>query len=128
MSRKGEKTIDRQKYLLDTSAIITLSKDESGANIVFDILQKAKKGNVDVYMSFISVMEACYKMHQYENEESSRKMFNYIQHLSIKRIDVNDNLILSASYMKALYSVSMADAWILATTKYVGAYLVLHIS
>ena len=124
MSKKGEKTIDRQKYLLDTSAIITLSKDEPGSNIVFDILQKAKKGNVDVYVSFMSVMEACYKIHQYEDEESSHKMFNYIQHLPIKRIDVNDNLILSASFIKAGYSVSMPDAWIIATAKYIGAHLV----
>jgi len=115
---------DKLRYLLDTSALMTLSEDEPGAQVVSDILMKAQKGDAYVYISFISVMEACYKVHQEKGEEAAGKMFHYLSHLPVKRIDVDDQLILSASSVKAQYTVSMADAWILATAKSLDAKLV----
>lgn len=113
------------KYLLDTSAVMTFSEDEPGSDFVSEILNKAKRGSAEVYISFISIMEACYKVQQhYKDEQSAYQMFNYLHHLPLKRIDVDDNLILTSASFKALYSVSLADAWILATAKSLNAKLV----
>ena len=103
---------------------MTLSEDEAGSDVVSDILQKAKRGSAEVYISFMSVMEACYKVRQYKDEPAAWQMFNYLRHLPLKRIDVDDNLILSAAFIKAEYSMSMADAWILAAAKSLNARLV----
>ncbi len=114
----------KPKYLLDTSAIMTFIEDEAGAQIVSDILNKAKNGHAEIYISFMSVMETCYKVYQEKDEQCSRKIFNYLAHLPVKRVDVNDELILRASFLKGTHYFSMADAWILATAKYLNACLV----
>ena len=124
MSEGGTKDINK-KYLLDTSAIMTLSEDEAGSEVVYDILNKAKSSGYEVHISFISVMEACYKVQQhYRNEQSAYRMFNDLRHLPLIRVDINDNLILTSASIKAIYSVSLADAWILATAKSLNATLV----
>lgn len=103
---------------------MALSEDEAGADVVSDILARAQKNAASVYISFISVMEACYKVHQERGEEAAQRIFHSLSHLPVKRIDVDDQLILSASSMKAQYAVSVADAWILATAKFFDAKLV----
>lgn len=47
-------------YLLDTSALLTLRDNEAGADSVEDILQKAKKGSVKVFVSFMTFTEIFY--------------------------------------------------------------------
>lgn len=124
MSVSASKKNVSLKYLLDTSAVMTFSEDEAGSETVADILEKAKLGKVEVYISFMSVMEACYKVYQCKDEPSARKMFNYLSHLPMERVDVNNDLIFLSSRLKAVYSISMADAWILATAVQLGAHLV----
>lgn len=119
-----EKIKNNQRYVLDTSALMALAEDEAGADIVFEVLQKAKHNDVEAYVSFMTVTEACYKIQQHRDESAGYKMFNYLRHLPIKRIDVDDMLILSAASLKAVYALSMADAWILATAKNLNGYLI----
>ncbi|MGR3319526.1 MAG: PIN domain-containing protein [Candidatus Anammoxibacter sp.] len=49
-----------KSYVLDTSAIFAFTKDETGSNIVEDILKLADKGKNTVYLSFVSFMELYY--------------------------------------------------------------------
>lgn len=44
-------------YVLDTSAWLTLIEDESGADQVQELLEKARAGEVVVLVSFMSFME-----------------------------------------------------------------------
>lgn len=45
-------------YVLDTSAWLTLIEDESGADVVQDLLEKARAGEIVIVVSFMSYMEA----------------------------------------------------------------------
>jgi uncharacterized protein with PIN domain len=44
-------------YVLDTSAWLTLIEDESGADVVQDLLEKARAGEIVIVVSFMSYME-----------------------------------------------------------------------
>jgi len=114
----------KSRYLLDTSALLTFSGDEPGANAVGALLAKGQRGEVRLYMSFISVMEAGYKAYQARGEDGLATLSASLQQLPITRVDVSDEVIALAARMKGMYHVSLADAWILATAKQLNATLV----
>lgn len=47
-------------YVLDTSALLTLIEDEAGADQVQELLEKATRNEVVLFVSFISFMEVYY--------------------------------------------------------------------
>ena len=114
----------KSRYLLDTSALLTFSGDEPGADAVGVLLAKGRRGEVQLYLSFLSVMEAGYKAYQARGEDGLAILLASVQHLPITRVDVSDELIALAARMKGMYRMSLADAWILATAKQLGAILV----
>ena len=115
---------DVPRFLLDTSAVLTLSGDEPGAGTVEALLIKSRRREADVYLSFISVMEAGYKAYQVRGEDGLAQLLGYLEELPVERVDVNDALIALAARMKGAYRLSVADAWILATAKQLNASLV----
>lgn len=115
---------DKPRYLLDTSALLTLSGDEPGAEIVDLLLVQGRRSEVRVYLSFMSAMEAGYKAYQARGEDGLANLLAYLQQLPVTRVDVNNELIALAARIKGTYRLSLADAWILATAKQLGATLV----
>ncbi len=114
----------KPRYLLDTSALLTLSENEPGAQLIESLLIKGRHGEVSLYISFMSVMEAGYKAYRVRGEDGLPHLLAYLQKLPVTRVDVNDELIALAARMKGTYRLSLADAWILATAKQLGATLV----
>jgi predicted nucleic acid-binding protein len=114
----------KPRYLLDTSALLTFSGDEPGADAVGTLLAKGRRGEIQLYLSFLSVMEAGYKAYQARGEDGLATLLASLQQLPITRVDVSDELIALAARMKGMYRMSLADAWILATAKQLNAILV----
>ena len=114
----------KPRYLLDTSALLTFSGDEPGADAVGILLAKGRRGEVQLYLSFLSVMEAGYKTYQARGEDGLATLLASVQQLPMTRVDVNDELIALAARMKGMYRLSLADAWVLATAKQLQATLV----
>ena len=114
----------KPRYLLDTSALLTFSGDETGAEAVGVLLAKGRRGEAQLYMSFLSVMEAGYKAYQTRGEDGLVTLLASLQQLPITRVDVNDELIALAARIKGMYRMSLADAWVVATAKQLNATLV----
>ena len=114
----------KPRYLLDTSALLTFSGDEAGAETVGALLMKGRRGEVHVYLSCLSVMEAGYKAYQARGEDGLAALLAAVQQLPVTRVDVSDELIALAARMKGTYRMSLADAWVLATAKQLDAILV----
>lgn len=112
------------RYLLDTSALLTLSDNEPGAEMLTSLLEKARRDEVHLYLSFMSAMEAAYKMYQSKGEDGIATTLAYLQELPITRIDVSGDLLALAARMKGAHRMSVADAWILATAKQLDAILI----
>ncbi len=119
-SRGGTKP----RYLLDTSALLTFSGDEPGADAVGSWLAKGRRGEVQLYVCFLSVMEAGYKAYQARGEDGLAMLLASFHQLPVTRVDVSDELIALAARMKGMYRLSLADAWVLATAKQLHATLV----
>ena len=115
---------DVQIYVLDSSAWLALIEDEEGADFVQQILEKAKSGEVDILVSFMSFMEVTYITLQEQDLGEADERVNLMAALPIKRVESNSSLGILAAKLKAKYRISVADAWIAALAKERNATLV----
>ncbi len=103
------------RYVLDTSALLALREDEMGASEVEKILRKGEKGECEVYLSFMTLMELCYRLWQDKGEQFAKEILAETRALSIQEIREENDLLIKASRVKATFSLSVADSWIIAT-------------
>ena len=108
-------------FCLDTSAILTLRDDEPGAERVAMLLE----GPDPCFSCFITRMEVLYRVWKDEGERSGRLAYEQLQSLPIQWVDQTEALLLEASRIKALYRLSVADAWI-AAAALLGRATLLH--
>lgn len=112
-----------KRYALDTSALLTLRDDEPGAERVAEVLHLAAKGKARCYGCFISLMEVLYRVWRDEGEASGRLAYQQCLALPVEWVRDSDALLLMAAELKALYPLSLADAWIAACARVNGAVL-----
>lgn len=113
-----------KRYLLDTSAILTLWDDELGAEQVEQLLQQALDGEVVCYACFISKMEMLYRVWKDENKQQGYLAYTQCQTLPIQWINQSDHLLEKAAEIKTTQRMPLADAWIAASALLENAVLV----
>ncbi len=113
-----------KSYILDTSALFTLTSGEDGSDMVEDILISAKKGKCHIYLSFISFAEIYYITWQKKGESAAKELIILVKSLPAQRVDSNERITLSAGRIKANHRLSISDAFIAATALDKGAVLV----
>ena len=107
---------DKDAYLLDSSAILTLLEGEEGTEEVKSILMQAEEGKVKVYLPFMVMMEVIYKVWQKEGKEEAEETAAILKGLKTEDVFLNESLIWLAAEIKANYKLSVADAWIVASS------------
>ena len=103
------------RYLLDTSALLTLSDDENGADQVADLLYKAEHNEIQCFSCFMSLMELFYRVWKDEGEPKGRLAYEQCQSLPIIWIHEYKALLEKSAELKATQQLSLADAWIAAS-------------
>lgn len=111
-------------WLLDTSALLTLRDDEPGAERVAGLLSGAALGEQRCYACFISLMEVYYRVWKDENEAAGHAAYQQCLTLPLEWVHESPTLLERAAAIKALYPLSLADAWIAAATLETEATLV----
>ncbi|MFH0822923.1 MAG: PIN domain-containing protein [Pseudomonadota bacterium] len=110
-----------KKYILDTSAILTLRDDEPGAERVADVLEQAQRGIVTCLGCFMTLMEVLYRVWRDEGELCGRHAYEQCLALPIVWIRESPDLLVRAGELKASHRLSVADAWIAACALEEGA-------
>ena len=113
-----------KRYVLDTSALLTLRDDENGADIVADLLYEAQNQKCRCYGCFLSLMEILYRVWKDEDEMAGRIAYEQCQSLPITWIHETKDLLELAAKIKAENSLSVVDAWIAAVSIHEDAVLV----
>ncbi len=111
-------------YVLDTTAILTFTEKETGVDQVRRLLREGERGKTRILLSFMTFMEAYYRIWQKQGKDRAEEVLVLMEALPVERVDVNDDLIRLAGEIKALFNLSVADAWIVATAIQQGASLV----
>ena len=102
-------------YLLDTSAIFAFTDNEEGADLVEDLLARAKKEEISLHISKMTAMEIYYVSLQEGDEKEARDRLLLVRSLPVVELPLDDDLVLPAARFKGRWKVSVADAWIAAT-------------
>ena len=113
-----------KRYLLDTSALLTLRDDEPGADRVAELLAEARRREAVCLGCFISLMEVLYRVWKDEGEHAGRLAHEQCLALPIEWVHESRELLEAAAALQATHSLSLADAWIAAAAVFHGAILV----
>jgi len=112
------------RYLLDTSALLTLRDDEAGAQQVADLLYQAQHGSVECMACFMTQMELLYRVWCDEGKQVAHLALEQARSLPISWIHEEQALLEKAAELKAMHPISLADAWIAACALLQDAALV----
>ncbi|MFV2055708.1 MAG: PIN domain-containing protein [Thiohalomonadales bacterium] len=113
-----------KRYLLDTSALLTLRDNEPGADLVADLLSQAENKKINCFACFMTLMEILYRVWKDEDQPAGRLAYDQVQALPITWIHENQQLLEKSAMLKATHAVSLADAWIAANAILEDAVLV----
>lgn len=113
-----------KRYLLDTSALLTLRDDEAGADRVTELLELSARAKAVCYGCFMTLTEVLYRVWRDENELRGRLAYQQCLALPIKWVHESETLLLRTAALKAPHTLSLADAWIAACAVEQGAVLV----
>jgi len=111
------------RYLLDTSALLTLRDDEPGADRVAEVLEQAMQGKCKCFACFMTLMEVLYRVWRDESPAAGRLAYQQCKALPIEWLSSSEPLLLKAAEIKATFPLSIADAWIAACASEHGAIL-----
>ena len=106
---------DRMRYVFDTSALLALRGDESGADEVEDLLSKSAEDRCSVLISFMTRMELLYIIRREEGEEAACQALSLLDTFSVEWVSCEPEILDAAAVLKAEGGLSTADAWIGAT-------------
>lgn len=112
-----------KRFLLDTSAILTLRDDEPGADRVAEVLQLAVQDKARCFGCFMTLMEVFYRVWRDENRQAGQLAYQQCQALPIVWLSNTPAQLAKAAEYKATYPLSVADAWIAACASEQGAVL-----
>ena len=111
-------------YVLDTSALITLLKDEDGADEVEAVLAASNAGRSSTYLPFMSLMEVEYMVLRQNGQRVAEEVLRLIHSWPVARMESAPEWGSRAAWVKSRASLSLADAWNAALALMLDAELV----
>lgn len=113
-----------ERFVLDTSALLALRSNESGADRVETLLRQATKGRAKVLLSFMTRMEFLYCLWRDEGESKAREGLRLLDSFAIQWVSCEPDILDAAARIKRSGRISVADSWIGATALVHDATLV----
>lgn len=99
-----------KRYLLDTSALLTLIEDETGADQVEQTLREA-----EVWLPWLALLETSYITQQEQGEAEAEHRYALMKQLPVTILwGMDEPTLLTAARLKATQRISLADAIIAA--------------
>lgn len=113
-----------KKYVLDTSAILTLLQDEAGTEQIVAILSEHIQNKCIAMISVLTLVELYYKFNRKYDVATADKIINNIMALQLIVQDFDQSLVAIAGQFKTTGALFFADACIGALAKNEQAILV----
>jgi ribonuclease VapC len=113
-----------KNILFDSHAILKFYQDEDGADKVEKLLNSSQQGNLKAYISEINLGEVYCQTIRRLGLEAAKKHLEQFFALPIRVISPSSEIILSASEIKAEYTISYADCFAVATALQLTASII----
>ena len=105
----------KAKYVLDSFAILAYLAEEEGADVVEDLLNRAESGGVNLYLNYVNLGEVYYITFREKDVNEANETIVLVKRMPIEFVQVDERIALIAGRIKATYSMSYADAFVVAT-------------
>ena len=106
-----------ERYTFDSEAVLAFYFGEKGGDTVRDLLERVRSGAAEGYINIINLTEIYYILSRVSPELAEEKTSN-LRLNSLKVVPVEDNgLWREAAHVKAEHSLSLADAFAVATAE-----------
>jgi predicted nucleic acid-binding protein len=110
--------------VFDAQALLSLYLDEEGAGRVADLLKQIHDRNLRGYMNVVNLAELYYILCRKSKKVADEKERN-VRSFGVKIVPVKDDALWKeAAKLKANHSLSLADAFAVATAKTLKSKLV----
>ena len=104
----------KEVFILDTSTLLAYIEDEDGAEYAEDLLIRAERNEITIYIAFVSLTEVMYITLQEKDENTAQARVDLIKSLSCIVEESSETLNFAAARLKAKNRISLADAYIAA--------------
>jgi PIN domain nuclease of toxin-antitoxin system len=114
-------------YILDACALIAFLNEERGKGYesVRDLLGRANREEISLYMSLVNLVEVHYRYVQLKGTETADIIMKSVRTLPIRFIsDITDEIYFKTAHYKARYPISLGDAFLCGTAKSLAAVIV----
>jgi len=114
------------EYILDACALIALFDDEAGADIVEELIDRAKNNEITLTMNAANLIEVYYdRIREVGTEQADAVIREIYDTFPVSIIEtLNPAIVREAARLKALGKMSFADTILVATARYSGATIV----
>jgi predicted nucleic acid-binding protein len=105
-------------YVLDSFALIGYLENEPFAEEMEAVLRDAGRGNIRLYVHVIHLGEVYYITHRENGKDVADLAYTRIKGFPVSFVDrISEELLLTASILKARFAISYADAFAAALAK-----------
>ena len=111
-------------YLFDSHALLAFFQNETGANIVYEILQESRKEHIDRLICVINLGEIIYITKRMFGDQKKIEILGRIHQLGFKVLPVPDTLVYQAAEIKAEYPISYVDCFVITCAQDYNAIIV----
>jgi predicted nucleic acid-binding protein len=110
-----------ERLVLDSFALMALFRNEPSAPHVEALLERASKGECELFMSVVNLGEVAYTVEIRQGLQPAKEAVAAIDQAPIKVVDVDRTLTLAAARLKATTGVGYADCFAAALAQRLGA-------
>jgi ribonuclease VapC len=110
--------------VLDSYALMAFFEDESGADLVRDLILKAEENRVNLLMSVVNLGEVWYSIARTNSPEVADQYIGEIKGMAIEIVDADWQLTRQAALFKVNGNISYGDCFAAALAKVKKAELV----
>ena len=109
------------RVVLDAYAVLTHLEGESAGQKVTRLLKEAERGRAECFINAVNLAEVLYVTQRRKGRRAALDIYALIESWPLEVVGVTEEILLSASDVKARHRVSLADAFAAATARVLGA-------
>jgi ribonuclease VapC len=105
----------KQAYVFDSHALLKFFQKEKGHEKIIQVLEKIQKSGGTKYINAINIGEIIYTTKREFGDQKKLEVLANIERLQFTVLPVSNTMIFQAAEYKALFSISYADCFVLAS-------------
>jgi ribonuclease VapC len=114
---------DRERYVLDSFALLAYLQGEAGMTRVKEIIRAAEQDACRVHLSWITLGEVIYITEREHDLWRAREVLSRIQALPIQMLEVTPKVVMDAAHIKATHRLAYADAFAVVAAQQLKAVM-----